>query len=419
MANPRSLIYALYTHWDVVDMLVRQSRELAFFSQEQLLQCIARVHPGVSADEQGTVLRSLVASDVLQQQPRSSDLQLNPYVQEFVRGLTREHELGLSEVLQARVAAIREATANLNDGVASGDRDAVRLSANRLSELFRQITLQLDQDKHAILELAEQAKAADSQLPASKRYRQVLDAYDQYVEPMQQMMDPGPAGTFYRYLEAADQALDQAASQLAVQGALYTSRLQLRYASHQAKELRRSGRLVAQQCADTLLPLRDEIRQHNTLSSAIGHLLGQVRKRGLRRTFVAAGVTPPLPLWRGEKGFRLYLGDEIRSIMAAALQFQPSAQAFPEQVALPRAEMERIDEAALRQRLQQALPVDDLLLWLKQHYGQLQDATLLRLFHDLLNEPLWQIDIAVRPTSLDLHTVRVHHHPCCLKVPTP
>lgn len=118
MANPRSLIYALYTHWDVVDMLVRQSRELAFFSQEQLLQCIARAHPGVSADEQGTVLRSLVASDVLQLQPRSSDLQLNPYVQDFVRGLTREHELGLSEVLQARVAAIREATANLNDGVA-------------------------------------------------------------------------------------------------------------------------------------------------------------------------------------------------------------------------------------------------------------------------------------------------------------
>jgi hypothetical protein len=53
--------------------------------------------------------------------PRSSDLQLNAYVLEFVRGLTREHELGLAAVLQARVAAIREATEALNEGMLGAD----------------------------------------------------------------------------------------------------------------------------------------------------------------------------------------------------------------------------------------------------------------------------------------------------------
>jgi CDP-glycerol glycerophosphotransferase (TagB/SpsB family) len=53
--------------------------------------------------------------------------------------------------------------------------------------------------------------------------------------------------------------------------------------AHQAKELRRFGRLIAQQCADTVLPLREEMRQHNALTSAVSLLLGQVRKRGLRR----------------------------------------------------------------------------------------------------------------------------------------
>lgn len=412
--NPRSLIYALYSHWDVVDMLARQSRELAFFSEEQILQCIARANPAQSAEERAASLRNMMGSGLLQQPPRSSDLQLNPYVLEFARGLCREHELGLSEVLQARVEAIREATSALNQGISHNESDAIRFSANRLSELCRQINLQLDQDKHAILELAEQAKSADSQLPAARRYRQVLDAYDRYVEPMLQMMDPGPAGTFYRYLEAADQALDLAGNLLSVQGALYSHRQQLRHASHQAKELRRSGRLIAQQCADTLLPLREEIRQHNSLSSAISQVLGQVRKRGLRRTF-AGDAANLLPVWRGEKGFRLQLGDEIRSVMAEAMHYQPRVQAFPEAMPdVPLALADLVDEENLRASLRAALPVPDLLWWLKQHYGHLQDTTLLRLFHDLLNEPQWRAQFANEPCTVDLRTVRVRHFPCSL-----
>ena len=79
----------------------------------------------------------------------------------------------------------------------------MRTAAARLSELLRQISHQFDQDRHAILELAEQAKSGDSGMPLARRYRRVLDAYDQYVEPMNQMMDTGASGTFYRYLESA------------------------------------------------------------------------------------------------------------------------------------------------------------------------------------------------------------------------
>lgn len=88
-------------------------------------------------------------------------------------------------------------------------------------------------------------------MPLAKRYRAVLDAYDQYVEPMNEMMDSGVGGTFYPHLEAAERALDQATEQLSMRGALYSHRLQLRQVAYQAKELRRMGRLVAQQCAKT------------------------------------------------------------------------------------------------------------------------------------------------------------------------
>ena len=418
MANPRSLVYALYTHWDTVEVLVRLSREFAVLTTEQVLGCITKVAPQLDAEAQGAALRAMVNADILQSCARSSDLQLNAYVLDFVRGLTREHELGLAAVLQARVTAIREATEALNEGMQGADMDRVRGAANKLAELFRQISLQLDQDRHALLELAEDAKSADAGMPIAQRYRRVLEAYDHYVEPMNQMMDTGPQGTFYRYLEDAERSLDLAFEQLSVQGGLYSHRLQLRQVAHQAKELRRFGRLIAQQCADTVLPLREEMRQHNALTSAVSLLLGQVRKRGLRRALSrhAAGTT--LPVWRNERGFRLQLGDEVRAVMAAAQQYQPQSVAFPQDDpgnAPPL--LEHVDEAAIRQQLRSSLPVDSLLDWLHTHHGHLQDGTLLRLFHELQHESSWQIEASEHPETTTLQAIRVLHHPHRVSIP--
>jgi hypothetical protein len=418
MANPRSLVYALYTHWDTVEVLVRLSREFAVLTTEQVLGYIAKVAPQMDAEAQGTALRAMVNADILQPCARSNDLQLNAYVLDFVRGLTREHELGLAAVLQARVAAIREATEGLNEGMQGVDMDRARGAANKLAELFRQISLQLDQDRHALLELAEDAKSADASMPIAQRYRRVLEAYDHYVEPMNQMMDTGPQGTFSRYLEDAERSLDLAFEQLSVQGGLYSHRLQLRQVAHQAKELRRFGRLIAQQCADTVLPLREEMRQHNALTSAVSLLLGQVRKRGLRRALSRPAAGTTLPVWRNERGFRLQLGDEVRAVMAAAQQYQPQSVAFPQDDpgnAPPL--LEHVDETAIRQQLRRSLPVDSLLDWLHTHHGHLQDGTLLRLFHELQHESSWQIEASEHPETTTLQAIRVLHHPHRVSIP--
>ena len=45
---------------------------------------------------------------------------------------------------------------------------------------------------------------------------------------MNEMMDSGLSGTFYPYLEKAEQALDRAVEALSIQGGLYSHRLQLK-----------------------------------------------------------------------------------------------------------------------------------------------------------------------------------------------
>jgi hypothetical protein len=70
MANPRSLVYALYTHWDTVEVLVRLSREFAVLTTEQVLGCIAKVAPQLDAEAQGAALRAMVNADILNLRPQ-------------------------------------------------------------------------------------------------------------------------------------------------------------------------------------------------------------------------------------------------------------------------------------------------------------------------------------------------------------
>ncbi|KHA56407.1 hypothetical protein NM74_11755 [Aeromonas hydrophila] len=412
MGNPKSLVFQLYKNWDSVEFLARASREWPTFDEETVLQLIGKSRRASDNDpEAAEILRSLCSSDVLQWLERTNTLQVNPLVQEFVLGLLREHELGLSAVLKARIEAIKLATAQIYDGIAPLNPDHLRQGSVKLANLLRQISQQLDQDRHAILELAEQAKSTDAAMPIEQRYRAVLEAYDQYVEPMNQMMDTGLGGNFYPYLEQAEQALDKAVEAMIIQGGLYTHQLQLRQVAYQVKELQRLGRAVAQHCAATLLPLREELREHNGLSAAISKLLGRVRKRGLSRGLALRNQTSALPVWRPERPRRASVGFEIRELMANALAYTPVQIIFPEAVPFDSSFLQPVDEAQLKQHLQESLPVDNLLIWLQLHCPEQSDATLLRLYHELVREPLWQANLLQESTTTDLQQVLVSYHP--------
>lgn len=408
MPSPRSLTFALYTHWEIIESLVPLTRDFPAFDSEQALTVIARTCPTLEPEKREDTLRQLVNTDLLRLLPRGNALELHPQVLEFVRGLTREHELGLSQVLRARVDAIKVATSQLADALAMNQADGMRSASRKLADLFREISQQLDQDRHAILELAERAKAADANIPLTRRYSDVLQAFDNYVEPMAAMMDSGPDGTFYRHLEQAEQTLDHVVETLEVRGALYSHRRSMRQVAFQAKELRRLGREVLKQCSDTLLPLREELRQHNALSSSISHLLGQIRKRGLRRALRSA----ELPLWQRDFQRRVSVGSEVLTVMSEALNYIPAAVRFPEDdgvVSDPMVDL--VDEHALLSELRQNAPIDNLLDWLHRYEPAWSDATTLRLYHELTQRPEWQATQAELACTLPLNTVRVTLHP--------
>ena len=410
MVNPKSLVYQLYQHWDFVEAMMRYSRDYPELNTEQAIALVGKVDP--SCQDPHSVLRTLTNAEVLHIVHRSGEINLNPVVLDFVRSLMHEHELGLSSVLAARVSAIRTATEYMNQALKNGDNDQIRQGARQLGELFRQISLQLHQDRDAILAIAEQARSAETAIPLSKRYRNVLEAYDKYIEPMNQMMDSGPDGTFYQYLESADEGLEIVYEQLRIQGELYSHQKQIRNVSYQAKELRRIGRTIAQQCADTLLPLREELRAHSNLAASISKILGQVRKRSLRRALPLSIDSHTLPACRQERTTRISVGDEVRTIIAEAKNYQPVVEPFPEtNSSIELVRHAWVDQSAVIKHLKKSLPVKQLMAWLVENYGYLPDAMILQLYHELVRVSDWKSALLPDAVATELKNLRVFYYP--------
>jgi hypothetical protein len=127
---------------------------------------------------------------------------------------------------------------------------------------------------------------------------------------------------------------------------------------------------------------------------------------------------PALPVWRLERPRRVTVGDDVLNIMAEALHYRPQVQRFPEELGPEAGHIaDWVDEQALRERLADSLPVPHLLEWLRQHYGELPDVILLRLYHELVRDPAWQCEQAHHTSSTDLQAVRVHHYPHSLASP--
>lgn len=392
MINPRSLVRALEKHWEIIEYLVALGREHVAFDRDELLALLTKVYPTESSEQRLERLQQLVNNELLIAMSHSDSLQISEAVAQFVGALLHEHELGLSDILKARIGDIQSGLEQLQQAMEQRDMAALQNGAIRIDKQLRQILQQLDQDSHAIQGIAERAKSSDERLPLEQRYREVLEAYDHYVLPMEQLMDTGAGGNFYPLLERSEKVLESLVQSLAIRGGLYSHQQLLRQVGFRVKDVRQLGRQALKNCTNTLMPLREEVRRHNHLSTAIGKLLGQVRKKGLDRTFPLQNM----PVWRRDRSVSLAIGPELLGLMEQIRGYQAKSVDFPDETnERLLVAVEQVDDEAIRQHLYSSLPIADLMAWLTLHYGHYQDTTLLKLYHKLIRLP----EVSAKPNA--------------------
>ncbi|WP_250158287.1 hypothetical protein [Vibrio alginolyticus] len=124
-------------------------------------------------------------------------------------------------------------------------------------------------------------------------------------------------------------------------------------------------------------------------------------------------------MWKSSRVTKIQLGNGVRELMAEIMDFEPSSIPFPDEEEMPESPMINwVDEKLLREQLIGALPVANLMTWLRGNYQHLPDAELLRLYHELVREPQWQSTIGENSNTTALNTVAVTYHPHEIKTLT-
>ena len=106
MINPRSLVRALDKQWDVIERLVLLGRDQITYERSDVLVLLGKTYLNESTEQHLERLQQLVNTELLIEMSQSNTLQLNESIRQFVGSLLHEHELGLSDILKARIIDI-------------------------------------------------------------------------------------------------------------------------------------------------------------------------------------------------------------------------------------------------------------------------------------------------------------------------
>ena len=272
------------------------------------------------------ILETLKRAGILRILDGTDIVQIDAVVLTFVRGITKETKLELASVLRSRIEQITNSTELLSEGIHDNDQAKMLKAVKEIQDITSTIIMQLMQNRDAILNLVEDARAESSDVSLERRYKNVNDAYEKYVVPMETLIDSREEGLFYHHLDEADLRLREAMERVSIQGELELTKLLLDATYFQVKELLHTGRVISKQCSDIILELRKERRVHNELHRAVTILLGNIRKRGSKNV-----LTGDIPLWVSRQHNHkdaVDINDEVRTFMVDAKMYKPQSSPF-------------------------------------------------------------------------------------------
>ncbi len=406
MILARPLVKALHEHWPLVAALALKGRTNPFWSRDELFQ-VARGLKSMTPQDAEESIRQLVGRGILVSLGSRDEFQLHAPTREFVLSLTQEHELGLAEMIRVQVEELGRLGQEIQHALAAGDLAAMHHPLVRVSTMAQSISLQLERDLQAILNIADRAKTHPTNTPLAERYREVIESYDRYVEPMNQMLQRDSSG-FAELTERIEDTIEGALEFCDQRGALITQRRRLTGTAYTLRVLRSTTRERLARCTETLLPLREEYQRCNAIAIAVAGLLSRVRKRGLGAAIPAGR----LKLGGVSRTQRVVPGRYAKAYMADLLHYSPEPVVFPETHSTPPQMQPRLRWQEVVEQVQRELPVPDLLVWLLHHYPEQEEKEILRLYHVVVHQlPLFAqlADQQVRH-RLREHSLRLHPH---------
>lgn len=410
MVSPKSLIKELYSNFELIEALVRVCKECPAISKDDVFS-LAKAVFKQNQEDADNAIRALINKEILFSLDQGDNYIVQQHVKEFFLHLIKEQDLGLESVVAAQLENLRRISGEIQKGLDSSDLSLIQSRATELTNRIEETMAQLRDDRDAIRGIIEKAKMLPADTPMSVRYRDVLDCYNQYVEPMVSMLDQEDNGFQNLTHRIEDQLKDGIDLFNRIQGitkwqsAMNSAIVQI----HLLRDLIRENLILFK---DELSPLRNDVLKNNALSRAVTAMLSKIRKKNsVRRVVDVSG----LRLGISKRAVRMTDGPVMRRFAADVLGFVPAKVVFPE-------DFEKTSENDFLIRLETLLNDVEmfhgkilLMQWLKNQYPSQGEQNLLNAYLLLLQnipDKLKQMD---EEQSVDLVEHRMYYYPHILE----
>lgn len=358
MIDPKRVLRALAEHWALLEPLCERF-DAGTLSLVELRKQLALQLPDGSPSEVTALLDTWIRLDILVPVAKSPNrFELNAQIHDFLAYLRREHRLGLCLEIEAYLRHLERLAGHIQDAFEVRDAQDLARQLRLLDMRVRDVLKKLANDEQALVGVAERAKTSDRQIPLRQRYAEVLATWDEYVEPMIQLV--AADGAFEQGVRRVEQVLLKLLGEQQRLGQLVDDDLLLRTHAR-ILEMQGIAQLTLRRARELLLPLREEARRHNAVTRGAALALAAIRRKGLDAVPQAA-----LPLFSRPQSNFLGSASQVEAYVYALARFEAKPAQFPKASASRRGAPPRAPRTAreMLERCEQALPLPDLMLWL-------------------------------------------------------
>ncbi len=358
MIDPKRVLRALAEHWTLLEPLCERF-DTGTLSLMELRNQLAVQLPEGSAADITTLLDQWIRLDILVPVAKSPNrFELNAQIHDFLAYLRQEHRLGLCLEIEAYLRHLERLAGYIQDAFEVRDGNDLARQLRLLDMRVRDVLKKLDNDEQALVGVAERAKTSDRQIPLRQRYAEVLATWDEYVEPMIQLV--AADGAFEQGVRRVEQVLLKLLSEQQRLGQLVDDDLLLRTHAR-ILEMQTTAQLTLRKARKLLLPLREEARRHNAVTRGAALALSVIRKKGLDALPQAC-----MRLFSRPQSTFLGTTSQVESYIYALARFQPKPNPFPKASGTRKGGTPQAPRTAreIIERCEQALPLPDLMSWL-------------------------------------------------------
>ncbi|WP_115719704.1 hypothetical protein [Gallaecimonas mangrovi] len=404
MHHPSKIIRLLAEHWLIFEKVVERFG-FSPFSFQDLQGIFRQQNPDWGHEKLFKEAEKLLSLDLVLPLPKSSLLEMNGAVFEFVQYLVKEHQLGLAGEIEAQLEEVGRLSAKLEESLESLDGEDSRRYLRRIDNLVRKVAGQFKDNEGAIYRLAETAKTQTG-LSLNHRYQLVLDAFDDYIEPMVDMLDTN--GRFAQALDALAVNLHYQHRRLEKSGHLFEVRNGLLLLRTRILVLFNEGRESLRRASDLLLPLRQELRKNTLIAKAASTLLGEVRKKGLERALTA------MPVIASDNQRRaLASQSQLLAYLGEIADYKEEEVVLPDDDDIAPPSHLHLPDPQQVQHAFNASKQPSAIHWLLESYPELAADELLHLYQHIqlkAEAPHGQMQtLALNDCTIQLHPLEIRH----------